>query len=731
MSTEKIVLNIEGMRCSGCVATIEKSLSRVGGVFNVAVSLATGKASLEYDPQSVDLGTIIEAIERAGYKAQELAAELEKGKGVQRELRLFILGLILTIPILIMELFFDFEGKSLLLFMLATPVQFVVGWPFYKRAYNALKNRTATVDTLVILSTSTAYLYSIAATFFISGPTFYEASAAVITTITLGMMLEHIATGRTGEAIKKLMSLAPKTARVIRDGKEQDILVEGIGAGDIVIVKPGEQIAVDGRVIGGYSAVDESMISGESIPVEKKEGDEVIGATTNKTGTLKFKATRIGREMALSQIVSLVEEAQLSKAPVQRIADRIVTWFVPLVLLTALAAFFVWYLPLHATFLFALTVFVAILVVACPCALGIATPTAIMVGTGKGAEHGILFKSGRVTEVVYKVNVIVFDKTGTLTKGKPEVTDVIALEGHDEGEVLRLAAIAERRSEHPLGETIVKQAGEKGIDVPEAHSFLAVPGKGIKAKYGDKQILFGNRRLMEEYGIEITQIEDGIKNLEQQGKTTMVLVTNNRAIGIIAIADTLKEYSKETIAELKRMGIEVMMLTGDNERAATRIAEELGIDRVLAEVLPGEKVNAIKSMQQEGKVVAMVGDGINDAPALTQADIGIAIGSGTDIAKEAGNIVLIKEDLRDVVCSIELSKKTMVKIKQNLGLAFIYNMIAIPMAAGILYPVFHTLVLSPMLAAVAMVSSDISVVGNSLLLRRFNIDKYHHSRTRR
>jgi Cu+-exporting ATPase len=725
MATKKVVLQIEGMTCASCVATVEKSLSRAGGVYDIDVSLALGKASLEYDPQAIDIDRIIRTVESAGYKAREFAEGLEEEKGIQRELRLFILGLILTIPILIIELFFDFAGKGFLLFLLATPVQFVVGWPFYKRAYSATKVRTATVDTLVILSTSAAYFYSVAVTFFISGSTFYEASAAVITTITLGMMLEHISTTRTGEAIKKLMGLAPKTARVIRSEKEQDILAEDVIASDIVIVRPGEKIPVDGIVVEGYSAIDESMITGEPIPVDKGKGDEVIGATTNRTGTLKFKATRIGRDTALSQIVSLVEQAQMSKAPVQRIADRIVSWFVPLVLLSALIAFLVWFFSLDATFLFALTVFVTMLVVACPCALGIATPTAIMVGMGRGAEHGILIKNGQAIEVAHRVDAVVFDKTGTLTKGQPEVTDVIALDRHDEGEVLKLAAIAERRSEHPLGEAIVRRAEEKGIDVPDADFFLAVPGKGIKAEHNGSQIILGNRGLMEESGVGIAGIEERIKNLEGQGKTAMILVADKKAIGIIAIADTLKEHARETMEELKSLGIEVMMLTGDNQRTATRIAEELGIDRVLAEVSPGEKAHVIKSLREKGDIVGMVGDGINDAPALTQADIGIAIGSGTDIAKEAGNIVLIREDLRDVACSIKLSRKTMGKIKQNLGLAFVYNVAAIPIAAGILYPVFHVLVLSPMLAAVAMVLSDISVVGNSLLLRRFEMGEHH------
>ncbi len=715
-------MQIEGMKCASCAAAIDKSLSRIPGVSDVATSLATGKTSLIYDPDRVQIDRVIKTIKDLGYGAKELG---EERKEVRKGLRLFFLGLILTIPIFIVELFLELPGEGYLLFGLATPVQFVVGWPFYRRAYGALKSRMATVDTLVVLSTSAAYLYSFSTTFFISGPAFYEASAAVITTITLGTLLEEMSYTRTGEAISKLLRLAPKTARVIRGKEELDIPIEEVSVGDIIVVRPGENIPVDGVVIEGYSSVDESIITGESIPVEKREGDQVIGATTNQKGALRLRATKVGSETALAQIVRMVEEAQMSKAPVQRIADRVVTWFVPLVLVSALVAFSVWYFSLGVSFLFALTVFVTMLVVACPCALGIATPTAIMVGIGKGAEHGILFKSGEATEVAHKVNAVVFDKTGTLTKGEPEVRDIIPLGDYSEGEILRLAAVAEKGSEHPLGEAVVKRARAMGINLPDADSFLAVPGKGIKAKYQDKQILLGNRKLMEENKVEIAGIEAEIKILEEQGKTVMILALNGEAIGIISVADTLKEGSREAIEGLKRLGIEVMMLTGDNERMAKAIAQELDIDRVLAEVLPGEKANAIRSLQEEGRVVAMVGDGINDAPALTQADIGIAIGSGTDIAIEAGDIVLIRNDLRDVVCSMILSKRTMGKIKQNLGFAFAYNVVAIPIAAGVLYPLLHTLVLSPMLGAIAMVLSDICVIGNSLLLRRLKLAEHY------
>lgn len=730
METKKVVLQIEGMSCLSCAATIEKSLSKMGGVLNPAVNFTTGKASLEYNPSETNISEIIKVVEHAGYKAKEFERELEKAeeKEIQKGWYLFFLGVVLTIPIMLIALFFDFPGKPISLFLLATPVQFVVGWPFYKRAYGALRDRTATVDTLVVLSTSTAYFYSVAATFFISGPTFYEASAAIITIITLGMLLEAISCRRTGGAIKKLMGLAPKTAMVIREGEEREIPVGHVLIDDIVMVRPGQRIPVDGVVMEGYSSVDESMISGESMPVEKAKGGEVIGGTINKTGILKFKARKVGSETALAQIIKLVEEAQGSKAPIQGIADRVVSYFIPAVLFSALIAFSIWYFSLGATFLFALTVFVAILVVACPCALGIATPTAVMVGMGKGAEHGILVKNGQALEMAHRLNSVVFDKTGTLTKGEPEVTDVIAIEDHDKEEILKFASIAEKGSEHPLGEALIRKAEELEMKIPDADSFIAIPGKGVRAKHRDKQISFGNRRLMEEEGIEISHIGDKIESLEEQGKTAMLLALDGKAMGIIAVADTLKEHAKEATDELKKRGIEVIMLTGDNMKTAKAMAKELNIDRVLAEVLPGEKAAAIKSLQREGKTVAMVGDGINDAPALTQADVGIAIGSGTDVAIEAGDIVLIKEDLRDVVCSLRLSEKTMGKIKQNLFLAFIYNVAAIPVAAGVLYPVTHSLVLSPMLAAIAMVLSDICVVGNSLLLRRFEMDKYHHIR---
>lgn len=723
---KKISLKIDGMECVDCSVIIEKALIRTRGVSNVSVNFVTGRATLEYDPKEISIDEILKVIKDAGYEAEEFKREvITEERETKRELCLFILSLFLTIPILIIELFLEFAEKNLLLFILTTPVQFIVGYPFYKKAYLALKNGNATVDTLVVLSTSAAYSYSVAATFFISGPTFYEASATVITTITLGMILERISYGKAGAAIRRLMELQPQTARVIREGEEAEIPIGHVKAGDTVIVRPGEKIPVDGIVVDGYSAVDESMVTGESMPVDKKEGDRVMGATINKSGVLKIKVTGVGKDTVLAQIIKIVEEAQASKAPIQRIADRVVSYFVPLVLFSAFMAFIVWHFWLNSTLLFALTVFVTMLVVACPCALGIATPTAIMVGIGKGAEHGILIKRSEALEIAGKVTTVIFDKTGTLTKGEPALTDIMSLSEYKGEEILKLAAIAEKYSEHPIGKAIVREAEEKGIRIPDAESFEAIIGHGVKAKHNGEDIMLGNRRFMLNQGIEIRHVEEELRKLEEQGKTPMILALNGRVVGIIAVADRLREHVREVVELLGRMGKEVMIITGDNERIANAIAKQLGVNRALAQISPWDKAREIKRFQKEGKIVAMVGDGINDAPALTQADIGIAMGSGTDIAMESGNVILVKEDIRDVVCFIELSRKTMSKIKQNLFFAFVYNIIAIPIAAGILYPLLRTLVLSPVLAALAMVLSDVCVVGNSLLLKRFDMGKSH------
>jgi Cu+-exporting ATPase len=538
------------------------------------------------------------------------------------------------------------------------------------------------------------------------------------------MFLEEMAKNRTGEAIRKLTMLQPKTATVFRKNKEVVIPIEEIKVGDVVLVRPGERIPVDGVVVAGRSAVDESLVTGESLPVEKNKGDGVISATINKAGALRFRATKVGKDTTLAQIIRLIEEAYASKAPIQRIADSVVNYFVPVVLTVALVSFAAWYWLAGMSFLFSMTIFVSVLVVACPCALGIATPTAVMVGLGKGAEHGILVKDGGALERARKMTTIVFDKTRTLTVGEPRVTDVIS-HGYGRDEVLRAAAIAEKNSEHPLANAIVKEAKRKLKKIPDAVWFRAFPGVGVAAKHGGKEILFGSRKLMQTKRVNTSHLDEKIDELEGDGKTSMVLAINKKAVGVIAVADVLRKQSVKTVNELKKLGVNVVMLTGDNERVAKAIAKKAGIDRVIADVLPKDKVNMIKKLQRSGEVVGMVGDGINDAPALTQADIGIAIGAGTDVAMEAGEIVLMKNDLTDVACLMELSRKTMRKIKQNIFFAFFYNVVAIPVAAGVLYPFLGIIVISPMVAAMAMVLSDVTVVGNSLLLKRHTFGNHH------
>ncbi|MBU1026661.1 MAG: copper-translocating P-type ATPase, partial [Candidatus Margulisbacteria bacterium] len=618
--------------------------------------------------------------------------------------------------------FFMVQNAATIQFLLTTPIMFIGSIFFTRGIISLVKTRTANMDTLVSLGVGAAYLYSLYVTisiwlgspFFGMRNLYYEVAGFLLTFILLGKYFEAIAKGRTSEAIKKLMGLQPKTAVVVRKGKEIEINIDGVEVGDIVVVKPGGKIPVDGTVIEGHSSVDESMVTGESIPVEKKAGDKVIGATINKTGAFKFKAEKIGKDTFLAQVVRLVEEAQGSKAPVEELADKISAIFVPAVVVIAVLAFIVWLLT-GQTFIFSLTIFITVLIIACPCALGLATPTAVMVGTGLGAEHGILIKSAEALQTASQLKTIVFDKTGTLTKGEPEVTDIIA---KDEKELLFDAAAAEKRSEHPLAEAIVKKAKAEGLQVPEPERFNSVSGKGVEAKLKGATILLGNRILMREKNISFTQQEDKINQLESQGKTVMLVAKNKSLLGLIAVADTLKKYSKEAVAELHRMGREVVMITGDNKRTGEAIAKQVGIDRVLAEVLPQDKAENIKKLQAEGKRVAMVGDGINDAPALAQADIGIAIGTGTDVAIETGGIVLVKDDLRDVVTAIDLSAYSMRKIRQNLFWAFLYNSLGIPIAAGVLYP-FTGFLLSPIIAGAAMAFSSVSVVSNSLLMKRF------------
>jgi len=728
---EKISLQIAGMTCTNCAKAIEKALNAKEGIYSAAVNFATERVLVEYNSGQISLVSIKKAIQDVGYEVIEPQKTVEdsEGKARQRHIRrlkiLLASSIAITIPIMLVMWFMPLstmQQNNLLMFILATPVQFIVGWSFYAGAYKGLRNRTANMDTLIAMGTSTAWVYSTIVTFapdiFHHSPVFFETSVMIITFILAGKLLDAAAKGRTSEAIRKIMGLQAKTAHVIRDGIETELPVEEVQVGDIIVVRPGEKIPVDGVITEGYSAVDEKVITGESIPIEKRKGDQVIGATLNKTGTFKFQATKVGKDTALAQIISLVETALSSKAPVQRLADIASGYFVPAIITIATLSALAWYFLFGTDYIFSLTVFIAVLIVACPCALGLATPTAIMVGVGKGAENGILIKSGETLETAHKLQTVVFDKTGTLTKGEPEVTDIVTTDTLNEEQLLLYAAVAEKNSEHPLGEAIVKAAKTRNLNVEWPNDFNAIPGQGVEVKYAGKTVLLGNRKLMETNNIDISTLEPRMAAFEEQGKTVMLLALDGKATGLIAVADVVKEHSAQAVTALKKMGLEIVMLTGDNPHTAKAIATQVGVDRVLAEVLPSEKATEIKRLQGEGNVVAMVGDGINDAPALAQADFGVAVGSGTDVAMESGDIVLIKNDLRDVVVAIQLSQATMSKIRQNLFWAFFYNVALIPMAAGVLYPLLGV-VFDPVYAAAAMAFSSVTVVSNAALLRRF------------
>ena len=640
---------------------------------------------------------------------------------------LVIASLALTVPIVLLTYrpLLSFTANNYLLFLLETPVQFLVGSRFYRGAFDALRNRIGNMDLLIAIGTTAAWSYSSIVAFFPSvfpaGGIYFDTAAVIITLILLGNLLEQISKSRASQAVRKLLELQPRVAHKIRESAEIDVPIESVNVDDLLLIRPGERIPVDGVVIDGNSAVDESAITGESIPVEKATGDQVIGATINMSGLLRIRASKVGADTVLAKIVQLVEEAQMAQAPIQRIADRISGYFVPAVIVIATVAALSWYFLGRMPLNFALLVFVSVIIIACPCALGIATPAAILVGTAKGAQNGILIKSGECLETAHTLQTIVFDKTGTLTRGKPSVTDVIAAGNYNQGEVLQLASIAEKGSEHPLARAVVNAAIEGQINIPNATSFKAVPGEGVVAEYANRTILIGNRRLISEHTVNLRPIESAVSTLEENGKSVMILASDEELIGVIGLADTLKDDSIETVKELREMNIEVVMLTGDNVRTAKTIANKLGIDRVVSDVLPDQKENVIKSLQKEGKIVGMVGDGINDAPALAAANVGIAIGSGTDVAIETGGIVLIRNDLRDVVTAIRLSKATVGKIKQNLFWAFCYNVALIPIAAGALVPFLGTEIYNflPFLAAGAMATSSLTVVSNSLLLNRF------------
>jgi len=741
--SREITIPIGGMTCGACSAAVERALKKLEGVEAVAVNFATEKATIRYDSSQLRISQIKQTIEKAGYKPLELEAEdktdQEKAKR-ERELRTqwykFLVAAILTTPLLYVTMGHMLKAPlpmlldphhnpinfALFQIIFTTPVM-IAGYRFYTVGFKALIRRNPNMDSLIAIGTSAAYIYGIYAVIEIArgnvalvDDLYFETAAVIITLILLGKYLEMVSKGKTSEAIKKLMGMQPKTAIVIQEGQEIVIPIEEVEVGDILLVKPGEKIPVDGVVVDGYTSVDESMLTGESIPVEKKQGDAVVGGSINKNGSIKFQATKVGKDTALAQIIKLVEDAQGTKAPIAKMADIISGYFVPVVIVIAIIAALAWYLTGQST-VFALTIFIAVLVIACPCALGLATPTAIMVGTGKGAEYGVLIKGGEALETAHKVKTVVFDKTGTITEGKPKVTDIVVKESITEEELLILAASAERGSEHPLGEAIVKAAQERRLDFKEVSNFMAIPGHGIVVTIEDKALLLGNKKLMLEKNVAI-DMEEESNNLANGGKTPMYIAINNQLVGIIAVADVVKEHSKRAIEKLHRMGIEVAMITGDNQRTAAAIAKQVGIDLVLAEVLPEDKANEVKKLQQQDKRVAMVGDGINDAPALAQADVGIAIGSGTDVAMESADIVLMKSDLMDVVTAIQLSKSTIRNIKQNLFWAFAYNTLGIPIAAGLLYALNGPL-LNPIYAAAAMALSSVSVVTNALRLRRF------------
>jgi Cu+-exporting ATPase len=723
-------VSIAGMHCANCAGNIQTKLSKTKGVSQANVNFATSKASVVFDEKLISEKEIAGIIKNLGFEALvvEKKEDLDKQKEMQKKAILllrnrFLFSLFFSVPIFVISMVLmwldvDVPYKGYILLILATPVQFFVGWQFYKGTFNALKQKTATMDTLIAVGTTAAYFYSVYVLLFSEGDLYFDTSAVLITLVILGKYLEAGAKERTSDAIKKLMNLSPKQATVIRNGKEIKIDIDNVIEGDIVVVRPGELIPVDGKIIEGLSSVDESLVTGESIPVEKKKGDFVIGATINRHGAFKFIATKVGANTTLAKIIKLIEEAQTKKAPIQRFADTVSAYFVPAIILVSIITFISWRFLFHAEIEFAMTTAIAVLVIACPCALGLATPAAIIVGTGKGAQNGILIKGGDALETAQKLKYVIFDKTGTLTKGTPEVTDIVPVLG-SEKDVLRIAASVEKNSEHPLADSIVRKAEQSKLKLSKITGFKAVPGKGVIAKLGKIEYCLGNVSFMKSCKVNVNQYLKQINALEEQGKTTVVLASKKSVLGIIAVADKLKDTSAEAVRQLTEMGLEVYMITGDNKRTAKAVAAQAGIKNVFAEVMPEDKAQYVLQLQKKG-LTAMIGDGINDAPALASADIGIALSSGTDVAMETGNVVLMRNDLLDVPKAIRLSRFTMSKIKFNMFWAMFYNVLGIPIAAGVLYP-FTGWLLSPIIAGSAMAFSSVSVLTNTLLLKRKKI----------
>ena len=743
--TKQKTFVIEGMTCASCAQTIEKATGKLQGVANVSVNLATEKMSIQYDPDQLGVADITNAVKESGYEAHEEiesadALDMDREKKAQHIKEMwqrFWISAVFTVPLVyismghmlgmplpeVIDPMMHAGTFSFTQLILTLPVV-VLGREFFKVGFKALFKGHPNMDSLVALGTSAAFVYSLAATIGIwmgnvglAMDLYYESAAVILTLITLGKYFEALSKGKTSEAIKKLMGLAPKKARLMRNGQEVEVAVDEVQVDDLIIVKPGEKMPVDGVVVEGMTSVDEAMLTGESIPVEKTTGDAIIGASINKNGTIQYKATKVGKDTALSQIIKLVEDAQGSKAPIAKLADIISGYFVPIVIVLAILSGIAWYLAGESG-VFSLTIAISVLVIACPCALGLATPTAIMVGTGKGAEYGVLIKSGGALEKTHKIDTIIFDKTGTLTEGKPEVTDIVTVSELSEEKLLILAASAEKGSEHPLGEAIVHGAESKKLTLLKTQTFNALPGHGIEVTIENQSLLLGNKRLMVDRGISLDAVESISNTLASEGKTPMYIAKDGQMAGMIAVADTVKANSLNAIEKLHKMGLEVAMITGDNKRTAEAIAKQVGIDRVLSEVLPEQKASEVKKLQAEGKTVAMVGDGINDAPALAQADIGIAIGTGTDVAMESADIVLMRSDLMDVTTAVELSKATIKNIKENLFWAFGYNVLGIPIAMGLLH-IFGGPLLNPMLAGAAMSFSSVSVLINALRLKRF------------